>query len=292
MVEFHVLDKCPEKIGSDVLKILKNPRQANRGVPVGSKFGSKVQFKPTKQVNQHISKENGTNSSGTKKQAELTRQEASTTNPFDALNIVENDDDLGTYGGILNLAKKGANSDVVSSAHGTSSKVFGCPNTTPLSERINDLERQMLDGKFMLVDDDEKPVKKIVDPVNADSDSEVDEVFNEIAGFMASTSFKDTSCTKKNVETAILDASTSKSFDAHKTVENDDELGVNGGISETTDNVVNPNVANTSVGTNRKKEVSNIGKNKESVFADIKGASDVYEVYKETWHLRAEVKLK
>ncbi|GJY27282.1 hypothetical protein Tco_0402008 [Tanacetum coccineum] len=44
------VDKCPKKIVSDVLKNLKIPRQAVRGGPVGSKFGSKVQFKPTKQV--------------------------------------------------------------------------------------------------------------------------------------------------------------------------------------------------------------------------------------------------
>ncbi|GJU26944.1 hypothetical protein Tco_1165565 [Tanacetum coccineum] len=49
----------------------------------------------------------------------------------------------------------------------------------------------MLDGKLVLVDDDGKPPKpKVNDPINADSDSEVDEVFNETASFMASTSSK------------------------------------------------------------------------------------------------------
>ncbi|GKG48563.1 hypothetical protein Tco_0512710, partial [Tanacetum coccineum] len=48
----------------------------------------------------------------------------------------------------------------------------------------------MLDEKPVLVDDDGKPLKKINDPVNADIDSEVDEVLNEIVGFMASTSSK------------------------------------------------------------------------------------------------------
>nr|GEW32475.1 hypothetical protein [Tanacetum cinerariifolium] len=81
---------------------------------------SKVQFKLTKQVYQHVFKKNGTSSSSPKKKVGLTKQEASSSNPFDALNTVENDDEPA---------------------------------------KINDLERQMLDGKLMLVDDDGKPLK-------------------------------------------------------------------------------------------------------------------------------------
>ncbi|GJV46388.1 hypothetical protein Tco_1430924 [Tanacetum coccineum] len=95
-----------------------------------------------------------------------------------------------------NLAKKGANSDVVSSLHGTSFVAFGSPTTTPLVERIDDLERQMMDEKLMLVDEDGKPLKKVDDPVNADSDSEVEKVFNETASFMTSTSSKVDSSSK------------------------------------------------------------------------------------------------
>ncbi|GJW93532.1 hypothetical protein Tco_0173204 [Tanacetum coccineum] len=62
---------------------------------VGLKLGSKVQFKLTKQVYLPVFKKNGASSSGTKKQVGFTRQEASTYNPFDALNTVENDDELG-----------------------------------------------------------------------------------------------------------------------------------------------------------------------------------------------------
>ncbi|GKF30927.1 hypothetical protein Tco_0100725 [Tanacetum coccineum] len=49
---------------------------------------------------------------------------------------------------------------------------------------------EMLDEKLVLVNDDRKPLKKIDDPVSMDSDSEVEEVFNETAGLMVSTSFK------------------------------------------------------------------------------------------------------
>nr|GEX20402.1 hypothetical protein [Tanacetum cinerariifolium] len=63
--------------------------------------------------------ENGPCSNGTKKQAVSAGQE-----------------------GKSKLAEKETNSDVVSSAHGTSSKAFGSPNTTPLVARINELERK------------------------------------------------------------------------------------------------------------------------------------------------------
>ncbi|GJY30440.1 hypothetical protein Tco_0413935 [Tanacetum coccineum] len=46
-------------------------------------------------------------------------------------------------------------------------------------ERINDLEKQMLDGKLVLVDYDGKPLKKVNNPINADSDSEVEESMHE-----------------------------------------------------------------------------------------------------------------
>ncbi|GJX02848.1 zinc knuckle CX2CX4HX4C containing protein [Tanacetum coccineum] len=67
----HVLDECPKKIVSDVLKNSKSPRQDVEGVHVGLKLGSKVQFKLTKQVYQHVSKKNTASSSGRKKQAGL-----------------------------------------------------------------------------------------------------------------------------------------------------------------------------------------------------------------------------
>ncbi|GKC45701.1 hypothetical protein Tco_1063423 [Tanacetum coccineum] len=94
---------------------------------------------------------NGPNTSGNKKQDGLNSQEVSNSDPLDALNSIENDDDL--Y----------------------------------MNERINDLERQMLDEKLVLVDDDEKPLKKIDSLVDSDSDSdsEVEEVFNEAVDFMA-----------------------------------------------------------------------------------------------------------
>ncbi|GKA86329.1 retrotransposon protein, putative, ty1-copia subclass [Tanacetum coccineum] len=135
----HVLDDFPKQVISDVLKNLKNPRQVVRGVQVGPKLG----FKPAKQVYQLVSKKNGANTSGKKKQAGLTRQEVSNSNPFDALNPVENGDDLGTNEGNSKLNDKGP------------------------------IMAQMLDEKLVLEDDDVKPLKKVDSPVNSDIDSEV-----------------------------------------------------------------------------------------------------------------------
>ncbi|GKA68679.1 hypothetical protein Tco_0768596 [Tanacetum coccineum] len=96
---------------------------------------------------------------------------------------------IGTSGGNSKLAEKGVNSIMVSSAHGTSSKAFGSPTTTPLAERINDVERKMLNERLVLLDDDGKLLKKVGDPVNADSDHKVDEVFIETTIFRSLTSF-------------------------------------------------------------------------------------------------------
>ncbi|GJZ17044.1 hypothetical protein Tco_0553167, partial [Tanacetum coccineum] len=99
-------------------------------------------------------------SSGKKKYVGLSRQAVSNSNSFDALDMVKNDDELGTNGGILMLAEKGAES---------SSDAFSSPNTTPLAARINDLERQMLDGKLVLMDDDGKLQKRdFEDPYDDD----------------------------------------------------------------------------------------------------------------------------
>ncbi|GJU26945.1 hypothetical protein Tco_1165566 [Tanacetum coccineum] len=55
----HVMDECSNKIISNLLKNLKTERQAVKGVHVGSKLGSNLQLKLTKQVYQLVSKKNG-----------------------------------------------------------------------------------------------------------------------------------------------------------------------------------------------------------------------------------------
>ncbi|GJR46218.1 hypothetical protein Tco_1314321 [Tanacetum coccineum] len=63
-------------------------------------------------------------------------------------------------------------------------------STTPITKRVDKFEGQVIEGKLLLVDDDGKLLPKVASTVNADSDSEVEEVFDEHTTFMASTSLK------------------------------------------------------------------------------------------------------
>nr|GEU95623.1 hypothetical protein [Tanacetum cinerariifolium] len=155
----HVLDKCPKNIVFDVVKNLKNPRQAARGVQVG----------PNRQVAREFTNLSlgivvnvvmNAKSSGKKKQAEVSRIDVSNSNSFDPLKIVENDDDLGANAENSKSAGKGA------------------------------ILAKIIDGKLTLVDDDGKPLPRVVSTVNKDSDSEVEDVIDEHAVFMASRSLK------------------------------------------------------------------------------------------------------
>ncbi|GJW86740.1 hypothetical protein Tco_0162080 [Tanacetum coccineum] len=83
--------------------------------------------------------------------SEVSRKVTSSTNPFDALNSIEEGDELRSNGGSSNSGKK-VLQDVVGSA-------FGNPSNTHLVARINDLESQMIDGKLVLLDGDGKPLK-------------------------------------------------------------------------------------------------------------------------------------
>ncbi|GJS38888.1 hypothetical protein Tco_0563931 [Tanacetum coccineum] len=153
---------------------MNNPRQATRGVLVGPN----VRFKSTKQIFGPISNKNGASTSGTKKQAEVSREEVSNSNPFDALNYVVDDDDLGTNEGDSKSAGKGS----LHVAHGSSSN-------TPIIDKIDKLERQILNGKLMFVDDDGNPLVPTGN-VDCDSESEVEVVFDKTENLMVSTSFK------------------------------------------------------------------------------------------------------
>nr|GEU46060.1 putative RNA-directed DNA polymerase, eukaryota, reverse transcriptase zinc-binding domain protein [Tanacetum cinerariifolium] len=59
-----------------------------------------------------------------------------------------------------------------------------------VGERKDCFERELIEWKLLLVNDDGKPLPKVVSTVNANIDSEVKEVFDEHTTFMASTSSK------------------------------------------------------------------------------------------------------
>ncbi|GJU23434.1 hypothetical protein Tco_1156776 [Tanacetum coccineum] len=81
---------------------------------------------------------------------------------IDVLNSVKNDDDLGTNGVHSKSAGNGPNSDVFPSDHGFFNVTSSSTSTTPIVERIDKIERKIIDGKLTLVDDDEKPLPKVV----------------------------------------------------------------------------------------------------------------------------------
>ncbi|GJY44862.1 hypothetical protein Tco_0433075 [Tanacetum coccineum] len=182
----HILDECHKNIVSDVGKNLKNPRQAAKGVQVGSK----VAFKPIKQVYRHVSNRNNASTSGKKKQAVVSSREVSNSNSFDVNNSVENDDHLGTNRGHSKSAGKEPNSGVFPSDHIFFNVESSSTSTTPIVERINKIERQIIDEKLTLVNDNGKPLHKVVSMANVDSDSEVEDVVDKHAFFMASTGLK------------------------------------------------------------------------------------------------------
>ncbi|GJU44623.1 hypothetical protein Tco_1201889, partial [Tanacetum coccineum] len=123
-----------------------------RQVTRGVPVGPNVSCKSTKQIYKPVSNKNGAIISGKKKQVEVSRQEN------------------------LSSAGKGVASSTIS--------------TTPIAERIDKFERQLIEGKLLLVDNNGKPLPKVVSMVNSDSNSEVEEVFDEHATFMASTGLK------------------------------------------------------------------------------------------------------
>nr|GEV19675.1 hypothetical protein [Tanacetum cinerariifolium] len=54
-------------------------------------------------------------------------------------------------------------------------------STTPIAERIDKIERQIIDEKLTLVDNDGKTLPKVVCKRNVDSDSEIEDVVDDLA---------------------------------------------------------------------------------------------------------------
>ncbi|GJX40911.1 ATPase, F1/V1/A1 complex, alpha/beta subunit [Tanacetum coccineum] len=156
--------------------------------PRGVHVGPKVDFKANKQVYRPVSNRNNGSSSGKKKQVAIDSKEVSNSNPFDVLNSVKKDDELGTNEGHSKSDGKGPNPDMYPSDQGFLN--VACSSTTPIVERIDEIERQIIDGQITLVDDDGKPLTKVVSMTIVDSDSEVEDAVDHHAVFMASTSLK------------------------------------------------------------------------------------------------------
>ncbi|GJX43519.1 hypothetical protein Tco_0260195 [Tanacetum coccineum] len=91
--EGYTQEECPKNIRLGVAKNLKKPCQTSRGIPVGLKVG----FKPHKEY-RHVPKNPTANSSGNKKKGVVPTTKVSNSNPFEALNSVDNDVELECLG--------------------------------------------------------------------------------------------------------------------------------------------------------------------------------------------------
>nr|GEU70708.1 putative reverse transcriptase domain-containing protein [Tanacetum cinerariifolium] len=98
----------------------------------------------------------------------------SKSSPFEVLTSVDNDEDLGTNGGIANSADKGTNN--VSSSN------------NPIGEKIKKIERRICKGKLRLYDNDENT---LVPMGIVESDSEVEVAFDETTNLKILTSDND-----------------------------------------------------------------------------------------------------
>ncbi|GKC74243.1 zinc knuckle CX2CX4HX4C containing protein [Tanacetum coccineum] len=162
----------------------------------GTNVGSKFQVKPKKPIWQVVSKKNSDSLSGTKKNSEVSRKMMSSTNPFDALNTIEEGDELGSKGGGGRRIQVRKLSKMWLVRH--------------LVVQIIHLWLQglmiwkVIERKLVLLDDEGKPLKpskstlpsssnvvskKVDDLANEDNDSEVEDVYDETATYMASKSF-------------------------------------------------------------------------------------------------------
>ncbi|GKB90707.1 hypothetical protein Tco_0962979, partial [Tanacetum coccineum] len=170
-----IVEECLKNPGLDVAKNLKKPSQASKGVSVGPKVG----FKPAKEY-KPVSKKPTANTSGNKKKAVEPTKEVSNSNSFDVLNLVDNDEELGTNGGTSNLASNRANS--IGSFWNVETSSIA---TTPIIEKIGKIEKLIIDGKVTLVDDDGNLLKKVNYPDDHDSEDDVESVDNDMARSMA-----------------------------------------------------------------------------------------------------------
>nr|GEW58504.1 hypothetical protein [Tanacetum cinerariifolium] len=151
----HVQEECPKNIGAGVTKNVKKTSQTPKRILVRQKMG----FKPTKQVLQPISKNPTTNTSRKKKNYAKSIKEVSKSNHFEVLISVENDVD---------------------------------PSTTLIIEKINKIEKLIIDGRVTLVDNKGKHLENVAYSGDYDSEDEVASVDNEMASFLTKKDGYDT----------------------------------------------------------------------------------------------------
>nr|GFA45455.1 hypothetical protein [Tanacetum cinerariifolium] len=138
IVVFGYIHKEYPKNTSDGEKTVKQPSQTSRSVSVGPKMG----FKPQKEY-RPILKNSTANSSGNKKKGMEPTIEVSNSNPFDVLNSVDNDEELGTNGGTINLV----NNEATLSGSSFMNVDNSSTGTTPIIDKIEKFEDLLTSGE-------------------------------------------------------------------------------------------------------------------------------------------------
>ncbi|GJS41233.1 hypothetical protein Tco_0566276 [Tanacetum coccineum] len=143
--------------------------------------GLKVVFKPHKEY-RPVLKKPTTSSSGNKKKGVEPNNEVSNSNPFEVLNLVDNDMELGTNGGTTNLVNNGVNS--------SGSFFMNIENSitsnTPIIDKFGKFKDLLISGQAILVDEVGNLLKRVEYPGDYDSEDEVSSVDNDMARSMAS----------------------------------------------------------------------------------------------------------
>ncbi|GJW85408.1 retrotransposon protein, putative, ty1-copia subclass [Tanacetum coccineum] len=172
----HILEECPKNTGACETKTIKKPNQTSRGVPVGPKVG----FKPQKEY-RPVPKKPNASLSGNKKNGMEPTIKVSNSNPFDVLNSVDNDVELGTNGETTNLVNNEANSSGSSFTNVDNSST----GTTLIIGKIGKFKYLLSSGQAILVDNAGNPLKKVELPGDCGNEDEVASIDNDMSRSLA-----------------------------------------------------------------------------------------------------------
>ncbi|GJS73059.1 zinc finger, CCHC-type containing protein [Tanacetum coccineum] len=139
----HIHEECLKNTGAGEIKTLKKPSQTSRGMVPSIKV--------------------------------------SNSNPFEVLNLVDNDVKLGIDGGTTNLV----NNEATSSGSFFMNINNSSTRTTPIIDKIRKFKELLTSGKATLVDEAGIPLKKVEFLDDYDSEDEVALVDNDMARSIA-----------------------------------------------------------------------------------------------------------
>ncbi|GJZ38019.1 RNA-directed DNA polymerase, eukaryota, reverse transcriptase zinc-binding domain protein [Tanacetum coccineum] len=149
--------------------------------PLSITRNGNVGFKPRKEYRLVPKKPNTSSSGNTKKGVEPTI-EVSNSNPFEVLNSVDNDVELGISGGTTNLVNNETNLNGPSFMNVDNSST----GTTPIIDKIGKFKDLLTSGQAILVDEAGNPLKKGKFSGGYESVDEVALVYNDMTRSLAS----------------------------------------------------------------------------------------------------------